>query len=110
MILFEELKLEILAVRKFKDKIPMLEKLAIVQQDSGKVFLVEGLLIPYEEFKEDIKLKDKALQIVANTKKIFKNGDFKIENVVYDKNSNELLFTDVFPSEAQLINTTVELL
>jgi len=101
----EELKLEILAVKKFKNKIPILEKLAIItlQQDSEKVFLIEELLVPYDKFKENAQLKDRALQLLAKAKKIFKNGDFKIENIVYDANTDGLLFTDVFPSETHLI-------
>ena len=106
----EELKLEILAVRKFKDKIPMLEKIAIIQQDSGEVFLIEELLVPYDKFKDDSLLKNKALQLLAEAKKIFRNGDFKMENIVYDTNTAKLLFTDVFPSEAHLINRNEEIL
>ena len=105
----EELKLEILAVRKFKDKIPMLEKIAIIQQDSGEVFLIEELLVPYDKFKDDSPLKNKALQLLENAKKIFRNGDFKMENIVYDTNTDKLLFTDVFPSEAHLINRKEEI-
>ncbi len=105
----EELKLEILAVRKFKDKIPMLEKIAIIQQDSGEVFLIEDLLVSYDKFKDDSLLKNKALQLLADVKKIFRNGDFKMENIVYDTNTAKLLFTDVFPSEAHLINRKEEI-
>lgn len=100
----DELKLEILAVRKFKDKVPMLEKIAIVKQDAGKVFLIEELLVPYNKFKEDTLLNNKALLLLEEAKSIFKNGDFKVENIVYDTNETKLLFTDVFPSETHLIN------
>src|SRR3989344_3420741 len=100
----EELKLEILAVKKFRDKVPILEKLAIIQQDSEKVFLIEELLVPYDRFKENIQLKEKASQLLADALKIFKDGDFKMENIVYDNGTSRLLFTDVFPSVAHLIS------
>ena len=99
----EELKLEILAVKKFRDKIPMLEKLAIIQQDFKRVFLIEELLVPYNRFKENNQLKEKASQLLSDAKKIFKDGDFKMENIVYDDATSKVLFTDVFPSEAHLI-------
>lgn len=101
----DELKLEILAVKKFGNKIPILEKLAIIQQDSGKVFLIEELLVPYDKFKDDIQLKEKASQLLVDARKIFKDGDFKMENIVYDNITSKLLFTDVFPSETHLITT-----
>ena len=101
----EELKLEILAVKKFRDKVPILEKLAIIQQDSEKVFLIEELLVPYDKFKENIQLKEKASRLLTDALKIFKDGDFKMENIVYDNSASKLLFTDVFPSEAHLITT-----
>lgn len=100
----DELKLEILAVRKFKEKVPMLEKIAIVKQDSEKIFLIEELLVPYEKFKKDDLLKNDALSLVERTRNVFNNGDFKLENIVYDPNESKLLFTDVFPSEKHLMN------
>ena len=103
----EELKLEILAIKKFKNRIPLLEKLAIVQQNFERYFLVEELLISYDKLKDNVNLKNEASKLVESAKKIFKNGDFKIENIVYDNNTKKLLFTDVFPSEAHLINEQV---
>ncbi len=84
-----------------KDNIPILEKLAIIKTNN-KVFLIEELLISYEQLKHNDALNNRALELLKKAKKLFKNGDFKIENIVYDSNRNKLLFTDVFPSEAHL--------
>jgi len=98
-----ELRQEIEVCRDFVDeKILIVEKIAILHlKDSNKVFLVEKKIEPFNEEKwKKNGLYEEALGLCTLAKRIFLEvGDFKLENLGYDKEDNKLKFFDVFPKQ-----------
>lgn len=102
LVPLEELKTEIEKYFEFKNKIPIVEKIAILHLEKfnqNNVFLVEKKLDIYdEETLEKMGFLEDAKKLIGKANYICKPpNEFVLKNIGYDKWEKKLKFFDVFP-------------
>ena len=96
-----EIRREVKAWHDFAEKIPIVEKIAILRLNKfeRKVFLVEKKLEAFNEKEWQKKgLYEKAVALVDKAREEFPGvGDFQLTNLGLDSDTGEIKFFDVFP-------------
>lgn len=101
----DELRKEIKAWLEYRDKIPMVEKFAILHLEKldGEAFLVERKVIPFNELKKMDGFHERARKLFEVTSAKYPQQEFKIEHIGLDQDDNKLKFFDAFPSKMRTV-------
>lgn len=101
----DEIRKEIRAWLEFRDKIPMVEKFAILHLEkiNDEAFLVEKKVIPFSELKKMDGFYERARKFFEVTAARYPQQEFKLEHIGLDTDDNKLKFFDAFPSRMRTV-------
>lgn len=101
----DELRKEVRGWIEFREKIPMVEKFAILHLEkiNGEAFLVEKKVMPFSELKKIDGFRESARKLFEVTSAKYPQQEFKIEHIGLDPDDLKLKFFDAFPSKMRTV-------
>lgn len=100
----QELRNEVKSWLEFRDKIPLVEKMAILHLGKldWEAFIVEKKVLPFNEFKKMDGFYERARKLFEVTAAKFPQQEFKLEHIGLD-DDGKLKFFDAFPKKMRTI-------
>lgn len=100
----DELRKEVKAWLEFREKIPMVEKFAILHLERAEreAFLVEKRVLPFSELKKIDGFYERARKMFEVASAKFPQQEFKLEHIGLD-DDGRLKFFDVFPKKMRTV-------